>query len=528
MHVFALYYSETSSRQKILDDALVDMVAKDYRPISLVEDEGFKNFVSLLDPKYVIPTRRKLRALIEAKYEQERVKAIEEISRATHVSLTTDLWTSLSCESYMAVTAHFIDSTWTLKSVSLTTSRFPETHTSLHIGNALDAIIECWKIEKKVTSIVTDNASNMVAAIPLIENGGIAIKHVPCLAHTLNIIVKRALGQNDTIHVIREKSRKIVTFFKSSCTAKEKLQEMQKLLKKPEHKLVQEVETRWNSTFYMLSRLLEQKDCVVASLSALGSNIEIPRSHDWTVLSGVLEVLQPFEIITKELSTDLRTSISKIIPINRQLHHILNTFQHSETLMDVTKQLAKNMLEQLDRKFGLVEQNKYIAFATILDPRFKKLAFMSEDKAEEIVQHLISEGVRIRNTRAKESVTTQGDSPGPSNPPRDHGLSIWADFDVAVHVKNKSHHVRADMIVEMQRYLGEVYLLRSEDPLEYWHRHEATYPTLATLAKKYLAPPATSVPSERIFSKAGLIINKQRSRLKGDIVDKLVFLNVRQ
>jgi galactitol-specific phosphotransferase system IIB component len=185
MKVIVLCYSGTNSCQKILDDALVDMVAKDYQPVSLVEDEGFKNFVTLLDLKYVIPSRRKLTALVEAKYDEERAKAIQEVSRATRVSLTTDLWTSLSCESYMAVTAHYIDpSTWILKSDSLT-SRFPETHTSLHISNALSDVIKSWGVEMKVTSIAMDNASNMVAAIPLIS----------CLAHTLNIIVKRALGK---------------------------------------------------------------------------------------------------------------------------------------------------------------------------------------------------------------------------------------------------------------------------------------------------------------------------------------------
>jgi hypothetical protein len=169
---------------------------------------------------------------------------------------------------------------------------------------------------------------------------------------------------------------------------------------------------------------------------------------------------------------------------------------------------VSKQLEQLDRKFGLVEQNKSIAFSTILDPRFKNIAFTNEAKAEESAEYLISEGVRIRNAQTNESAPTQTDSAGPSTQPCDNGTSGWADFDMAIHM-NKSHHVRADMIVEMQRYLGEVYLLRSEDPLEYWHGHAATHPILASLAKKYLAPPATSVPGERIFSKAGLLINRE-------------------
>ena len=43
-------------------------------------------------------------------------------------------------------------------------------------------------------------------------------------------------------------------------------------------------------------------------------------------------------------------------------------------------------------------------------------------------------------------------------------------------------------------------------------------------AKIFLAIPATSVPSERVFSTAGDIITADRARLKPQHVDKLLFL----
>ena len=45
------------------------------------------------------------------------------------------------------------------------------------------------------------------------------------------------------------------------------------------------------------------------------------------------------------------------------------------------------------------------------------------------------------------------------------------------------------------------------------------------IARRVLAVPSTSVPSERIFSAAGLLINKLRNRLSSDIVDSIIFLN---
>jgi len=63
------------------------------------------------------------------------------------------------------------------------------------------------------------------------------------------------------------------------------------------------------------------------------------------------------------------------------------------------------------------------------------------------------------------------------------------------------------------------------NPLEWWKINEDKYPKVAALARKILKIPATSVSSERIFSSAGLLINKLRNRLSSDLVDNIIFLN---
>ena len=49
-------------------------------------------------------------------------------------------------------------------------------------------------------------------------------------------------------------------------------------------------------------------------------------------------------------------------------------------------------------------------------------------------------------------------------------------------------------------------------------------PVWAHIAKKYLVTQATSVASERVFSTAGDIVCAQRSFLKSENVDMLLFL----
>ena len=63
------------------------------------------------------------------------------------------------------------------------------------------------------------------------------------------------------------------------------------------------------------------------------------------------------------------------------------------------------------------------------------------------------------------------------------------------------------------------------DPLEWWKEHKSKFVRLAQLARKYLAIPATSAPSERLFSSAGLTIAKERARLTQDNAAMLIFLH---
>lgn len=78
--------------------------------------------------------------------------------------------------------------------------------------------------------------------------------------------------------------------------------------------------------------------------------------------------------------------------------------------------------------------------------------------------------------------------------------------------------------VQVQSYLSELPISRSENPLAYWRINKDRYPALAQLARAYLSAPCTSVESERLFSLAGHVVNEIRNRLTGDKVEMLLFV----
>ena len=98
---------------------------------------------------------------------------------------------------------------------------------------------------------------------------------------------------------------------------------MQARLGIPQHCLLQDQTTRWNSSYYMLQRLIEQKTAILAAGAESGCSIEF-RAEQWNLANKVVHLLQPFEEATREASGDY-TSASVIIPIVNSLKRSLST-----------------------------------------------------------------------------------------------------------------------------------------------------------------------------------------------------------
>jgi len=62
-------------------------------------------------------------------------------------------------------------------------------------------------------------------------------------------------------------------------------------------------------------------------------------------------------------------------------------------------------------------------------------------------------------------------------------------------------------------------------PLPWWKHNERKYKLVYILAAQSLSIPATSAPSECVFSVTGLTISKDRARLVSDVANELVFLH---
>jgi hypothetical protein len=107
--------------QEVARKALYSMIVLHEYPLSIVDHHGFRKFVSALQPMFKMGTRNTIRRDILHFYEGEKRKARIYLQRTScRVAVTTDLWTADNQKrGYMAVTGHFIDDSWTLKSCIL-------------------------------------------------------------------------------------------------------------------------------------------------------------------------------------------------------------------------------------------------------------------------------------------------------------------------------------------------------------------------------------------------------------------------
>jgi hypothetical protein len=80
----------------------------------------------------------------------------------------------------------------------------------------------------------------------------------------------------------------------------------------------------------------------------------------------------------------------------------------------------------------------------------------------------------------------------------------------------------SDLNSEIRDYLNANVEASQTDVLEYWRIKTSIYPSLAGMARCYLAIPATSAPSERVFSHCKNIVGPQRGRLSPTSIGNLL------
>ena len=216
------------NKKNRLDKKFVGIIVKDDQPLSIRNDEGFREFVKELDPFYELPSDKKIKELLVNSYNhcKKEITCLFE-KDIISCSLTLDLWTSRSRAGYLGVTCSFVNSKFELCEATLVIKYLKYPHTSDIIVECLNQVIQEWNLDGKVFTITTDNGSNMVKAGKLLKNSD-NITRFPCAAHTLQLVVGKGLLPAERLIA---RAKRLINFF-TSPKQTEKLIDIQKNMKR--------------------------------------------------------------------------------------------------------------------------------------------------------------------------------------------------------------------------------------------------------------------------------------------------------
>ena len=346
-----------------------------------------------------------------------------------------------------------------------------------------------FDISNQISHIVTDSASNMLKAFSLPgfmdtddqdpdepdhttddDPSDTAFDdlpgHLPCFAHTLQLVVKDGIKPADQLTKVNTST--IVSSVRKSTQATE-----------GEHRL----QTASNSD----CQLMMIRSVLRVSEEKLDS-LDLPTKLTESDRNILTEACDSHEKVTYLVQRDKTVSASLIIP----------------SILGLTSQL-----ESIQAKY----HTKFLTYrATVLDTRFTLEWCSSSDEASSVKDITLSEAIRITPPDAVQP-------PPDTEPPRKR--SKLFSF-----MGKRNATSSAPSVDNETNYFSQPCSPEDINALSYWQHHASEFPTLSKLARQFHTIPASSAPVECMFSVAGKIFRPDRCSLRDTTFETLMFLRM--
>ena len=297
-------YSKDSPRYKLITQKLAIFVGSSSVANRIVENLEFRDLLSAMDERYPVPGRSSIQRELDQIMIELKANISAYIESANAVSITCDIWSKKGLtSSYLRVTAHFYSRTNNrCHTVTLAVRRLTTSHTASNIRSLLDNILVEWDIlSSKVSAVITDNGSNMVAGFKanldhfvVYETGNdededeetadpctqdetedyldheidhevefSSLNRIACFSHTLQLVVHK-FDDVDRFKEVLKRTKALVRKVNTSTKATERL------IALSGKKLIKDCPTRWSSMFLLINCLLEVREKLKVVLDELG------------------------------------------------------------------------------------------------------------------------------------------------------------------------------------------------------------------------------------------------------------------
>ncbi|KAJ1698129.1 hypothetical protein LUZ63_006641 [Rhynchospora breviuscula] len=298
----------------------------------------------------------------------------------------------------------------------------------------------------------------------------------------------------------------------------------------PNKKPAWDVETRWNSTYFMLDLALQLKEAINRySLSDNNFNM-CPNDVDWEHVEALVCHLKVFYDITNKLSGTKYPTLNIFFPEYCEVY--LTIKKMSQSAYPFVVDMSKEMFYKWNKywKVGSI----LLAIGSVLDPRCKLdvveyyfrmmhpeecLGFMDNLKT---CLHKLFNDYLLAHSKGSENQPSSSTIHMSSTTSSDDISDTRAGLKSFLSSKRAVDPTKTEMQEYLSAGLDPTSLDAQFDILVWWKMNAAKYPILARLTRDILAIPISTVASESTFSTAGRILSPIRISLNDESLEALI------
>ncbi|CAF1468433.1 unnamed protein product [Adineta steineri] len=390
-------YSTANKRQQQLTNSIIqNLIINMSLPLSIVDNASFKHFMNDVDPKYKLINRRDITRSYLPVLHKKCVSKLQDIcARSNYISLTLDIWSDRRLRSYFGITLHTIIND-IYKSFLISFERLEGTHSADKIAAEFDRVIQLYNLKDKVVRLITDNASNNLAAFDNIILPGFEeyfedvvddqldtesssdeetditsneskrlqthvvddsiyqttlnptaedeYLRLPCFAHCLQLVVNDGIKASNPALSSLKKVASLAKLAHTSTIFSEKLE-------KANYSIPKANRTRWNSQFHTVKRVINIPSSTLNTiLNDMKKNDLILTTKDRKILEDFTSLFELFNEATVLTQGETYATVSFVAPTVLGILFDLERELASSTLTLVS--LCKALIASIKARFS--------------------------------------------------------------------------------------------------------------------------------------------------------------------------------
>ncbi|XP_038143273.1 zinc finger BED domain-containing protein 4 [Cyprinodon tularosa] len=559
-------------RQVLISEAITKMIVHDLQPVSIVENQGFRELLQLLEPRYTPEPQHYIQGqLLPAYAYQAQLATRQAIASAHALSLSLDLWRSQTqtASGYLGVTCHYLASDWQIRSALLACLPLTCSSSVRRVLADFDEVCHSHSVSGRAFCVVADPFPATTTVRPCclpgflvppllsnrqdddltdqgLENGsnaeqwisnghacngededwgesweqGLGVCRVDCFSRSLEQCVREGLCSSPQISSTLSKVARFYNYI-TSAVPPEKLMQVFEGWMPGGSQDIQDTSTDWAAQHKVLRRLLDS----VEFLEEISGPGEMSLSgSERALLRELVDILEPFTEAWDMVHGDAQkdTQPDRHVSISLALPCVLGLRKHlSETSTPHCPALLLSLSQSLERILAPILEKPLYITATTLDPQFK-LTWSSNPEWHK--QVLIGE--LSKHTRASPQPDLNTDLNSQSQtiptPAQSPVSSLSRPCKLFSFIKQRPATQAKSLEQELCVYLREE--PTDEEALHYWCRKAIDFPLLAQVAKRAFTIPARDTVVENIFSTARRFLLPERGHILPKNLETLIYL----